>query len=442
MKPQPILLSLCLLLPGSLVGQAALTLPAGTPLPVSTPLSVPMRQGAPIRAELLYPVYASNTLVLPAKTILTGSITGLTPDRTLRNRARLNGDFTPFYTPIVRFDRIVLADGTSLPIVTGTATDGAPVYRIVAKPKRKGGIVRDEFDIGVDTAQKTFHYFVDPGKQERAKQLLYSQLPYHPQQIVKGTAWTVESDAPIRLVPQPEPAAALLPAKKKAAAILPASAPSTQRKSWMIQAYLREELTSATSKEGQPIHATVAEPIYNEDRSLAIPQGATIVGSITHAKPARSFGRSGALQFDFRQLVLPTGQSQNVQATIAGVDGGSAQDLAMNSEGKVQPKPQDKIVLPLLLAFLASRPLDQDRGAVHQLGKNAVASNSVGLAGFIVGTATQSPVIAAGFGAYGAALSLYDRWFHRGREVTFARDTRVVLQTTPRGDAMTKSRAR
>jgi hypothetical protein len=30
------------------------------------------------------------------------------------------------------------------------------------------------------------------------------------------------------------------------------------------------------------------------------------------------------------------------------------------------------------------------------------------------------------------AVSIYERWIKRGREVTFARDIRLVLQTTPR----------
>ncbi len=36
------------------------------------------------------------------------------------------------------------------------------------------------------------------------------------------------------------------------------------------------------------------------------------------------------------------------------------------------------------------------------------------------------------FGAYGAALALYNRWIKRGSDVSFARDTRIVVQTTAR----------
>lgn len=416
---------------------ATVILPAGTPLPVQLPANLPLRVGTPVRAQLLYPVFVDNTLILPANTTLTGTVTALRPDHPHRNRARLRADFTPFSTPVVQFDGLLLADGTTLPILTGTASEGAPIYRIIAKPRTKGGLIGQEFEIAKQSLHDTFHFFIDPGKADRAQQFLYSQLPYHPQRIAKGTAWTVETTAPITLAPQPVPPPTLTAASKPPSSkptskpsIKPAAIPDPN--TWMIQAYLSQPLSSATSKQGQTIQATVAEPIFNPDHSLAIPQGATVIGSVTRSKPARRFGRTGALQFDFRQLVLPTGTTQNVTTIVTGVDSGSSEALAMSSEGKVEPKPKDKILLPLLLINLAARPLDQEGGALHQAGKNGAASNSLGLAGFIIGITGQSPNLAAGFGAYGATLAIYDRWIKRGAEVEFARDTRIVLQTTPR----------
>ncbi|MEO6815858.1 MAG: hypothetical protein ABI177_04095, partial [Edaphobacter sp.] len=188
------------------------------------------------------------------------------------------------------------------------------------------------------------------------------------------------------------------------------------------------------------IHATVAEPIYNSDHTIAVPEGATLVGAVTQAKPARRFGRVGVLHFDFRQLVLPSGKTQNVQAAITSADSSSAQNLAMDSEGQVKPKPQDKVLVPLLLIALAASPLHQDHddSSRELFRKNAGASNSIGLIGFIVGTASGSANVAAGFGAYGAALSLYNRWIKRGGEVTFARDTRIAVQTTARRSQVLK----
>jgi hypothetical protein len=110
----------------------------------------------------------------------------------------------------------------------------------------------------------------------------------------------------------------------------------------------------------------------------------------------------------------------------------------MDSEGKVKPKPQDKVIVPLLLALLATRPLDTEHGSSNIAGKNFVGANGLGLAGNLISLAGGSPNIAAGIGAYGAAVAIYRRWISHGKEVTFARDTRIVLQTTPRNAAVLK----
>ena len=427
-----LLLSLLLTSYVALCQSPAITLPAGTPLPVQIDDHLPMRVGQPIRAQLIYPVYADNTLVLPAKTIVTGTVVELHSNHSRRVTARLRGDFTPFRTPIVRFNGILLDDGSTLPIATGTATDGAPIYRLVAPPPRKGGFIHQRWDDGVQIFRDKLAIITGPDKRDRATQFLYTQLPY--------TAWTVETSEPLTLPPQASEIATAAPANPPA----PPDNTNDAAKTWIIQAYLGDKLSSATSKSGQQIKATVAEPIYNPDHTVAVPVGATMIGEVTQAKPARRFGRAGALHFDFRQLVLPTGTTQNVQASLTGADSDASQKLALDSEGQVKPKPQDKLLIPFALLVLAARPLDVDKGdgAGGGFGKDAVASNSIGVLGFIIGTAAGQRNIAAGLGYYGAAISIYERWIKRGHEVSFARDTRLVLQTTPRNSPALKPDAR
>ncbi len=389
-----------------------------------------MRIGQPVRAELLYPVYTDDILVLPAKTIINGTVTALRANHSRRISARLRGDFTPFDTPVVRFTGISLLDGSTLPITTSPATDGAPIYRLVAPPLRKGGFIRQQWDNGLQIFRDRLAVITGPDKRDRLVQLFYTQLPYHPQRIEKNTAWTVETSEPIFISPHTTAGTTTAPAISNQA---PPSHDDTSQ-TWTIQAYLNEKLSSATSASGQVIKATVAEPIYNSDHSIAVPQGATIIGAITQAKPARLFGRAGTLRFDFRQLILPTGTTQNVQASLTGADSAASQNLALDSEGQVKPKPQEKLLVPFALLLLAARPLDVDRGGGGSgaFGKDAVASNSLGVIGFILGTAAGQRNLAAGLGYYGAAISIYERWIKRGREVSFAQDTRLVLQTTPR----------
>ena len=397
-----------------------------------------MRAGQPIRAELIYPVYADNTLILPAKTIVTGTVTELRSNHSRRVSARVNGDFTPYHIPVVHFTQIILADGTALPIATGIATDGAPLLRLTAPPPHKGGFIHKEWDYGMELLHEQTAVFTAPGKTDRFVQFIYHQLPYHPDRIESGTAWTVETTEPLSIPQQPAPAPIATTSKppKDPPANLATTTDANGRTTWIIQAYLGDQLTSATAKSGQPISAIVAEPVFNADHTVAVPQGTTIIGAITKAKPARYFARAGTLGFDFKQIVLPGGQTQNVQTALTGADADRNANLAMNSEGKVNPKPQDKIVVPLILAFLATRPLDEDRDA--QNARNTVGANGFGFVGNIIGLAGGSAKISTGIGAYGTAVSLYRRWIARGKEVTFAKDTRLVLQTTPRSSVVLK----
>jgi hypothetical protein len=65
-----------------------------------------------------------------------------------------------------------------------------------------------------------------------------------------------------------------------------------QAQPWTIQAKLDEAVSSANTKPGQTIQATAIAPIFNRDHTVAVPQGATLVGSVTQVKASRKFGRS------------------------------------------------------------------------------------------------------------------------------------------------------
>jgi hypothetical protein len=86
------------------------------------------------------------------------------------------------------------------------------------------------------------------------------------------------------------------------------------------------------------------------------------------------------------------------------------------------------VIVPLLLTMLAGRALDEDGNLTLQTG---VASNGFGLVGRIIGIAAGDRNLAAGIGYYAAALSVYDNFIQRGRDVVFPKDTRVEIETTP-----------
>jgi hypothetical protein len=439
---QALIYALALLPTTALCQTSAGTIPSGTPIALTIDRHLPMRNGQPIQAHLLYSVFSDDQLLLPKDTVVTGTVVELRPDHSRRVRALLGGDFTPFHTPVVHFTQIVLADGSTLPLPSNTATDGAPIYRAVAPPPAKGGFLRQQFNSLLTVARSDVAIFTAPEKGDRFLQFIYSQIPYHPQRIEKGTSWTIETTSDLDLPAQPAPPSVPAPPTHKPhiweQPTPPVESPASDTGAWIVQAYLAAPLSSETSTTGQAIQAVVAEPIYNSDHTLAIPQGATLIGAVTRAKPARYFGRTGVLSFSFRQLMLPDAEPQTVETRLTGAD--SAQDIALNSEGDAKSKPRDKISLPLLLAVLASRPLDQDHhGSDNQLGKNAVGGAAgLGLVGTVIGLAGVSPNVAAGIGYWGAARAFYDRWIARGQKITFAKDTRIVVQTTPRRSAAIK----
>ena len=261
-------------------------------------------------------------------------------------------------------------------------------------------------------------YFTAPGKGDRALQMLYHQLPYHPERIAANTAWSFELTAPVDL---PENTASL-----------PAPAPTVsgtgKAEVWSVNATLSRDLTSATAKPGDPVEALVVEPVFDKDNELVVPQGSKLIGKVSIAKPARSFGRNGKLRFTFQQVQFPEGYHREVQGALAGAATEKTQNLSLDAEGTITPRNQSSVIAPLLLTLLAGRALDQDGNLTAGTG---VASNGFGLVGRVVGIAAGDRNLAAGIGYYAAALSVYDNFLHSGRDVVFPRDTRIEIETTP-----------
>lgn len=392
-----------------------------------------MRKGQPLQCHLFYPVYAQNKLAIPAGSVVRGTVVGLKPDRGRRWRARLWGDFTPFRTPVVRFDTLVLPDGSTEPLASGNTPDGAPMLHL-APPAHATphSLIVQQIDALKQTARDTISQVTAPGRKDRLLQLVYHQLPYHPQRIETATAWTTTLTEPLviskkdivadaKLDPPSPAATARRPHLEKAHA-------SEESPVWHIHAYLARTISSATEKPGNTFQAIVSEPVFNADHSLAIPEGAILVGTITKAKPARLFGRAGKLRFDFRQVKFPQKPAQQVLGTLAGADTSKSQQIQIDSEGGVQAKPKNRVIVPLVLSVLASRTLDED-GSVA--GSAAVGSNGFGAIGRIVSIAGGSRDIAAGFGFYGAGVSFSERWLVRGQNITFPKNTRIDVTTVP-----------
>jgi hypothetical protein len=391
-------------------------LPTGVPLRIRITRTAHLHIGAPVTGVLTEPVYLHDHLVLPQNTIVRGTVTAYAPvDRKLRAQALLNGDVTPLHDPVVGFNRLQLP-GSSQQIAfssRGLMRD-TQLVRFVARKKRPTYVQQGE-DMVRAQIKSVHDTFLTPGRTDRALRLFYSQLPYHPQRIWAGTGFIAELNAPLD-VPSSQPAP------------IPLTSSATLD-SIIVSARLDTSLNSATSKPGDPVTATVTRPIFDRSHNLLIPEGATLDGTVTRAKPARRLGRNGELRFGFRGLADEAGTT-HVDGNVTGAAGATGENLTVDDEGNVKANPdKGKILAPLVLLWAASRGADDDSGT----GASVVGSNGFGLVARLIAFSNNKSV-ATGFGMYALAKSVYFRYLDRGHQVTFPRDTEVEVQLVSRAD--------
>jgi hypothetical protein len=394
-------------------------LPAGTNLQVEASRHYPMKAGEAIEGRLLHPIFVEGRLVVPENTLLHGKVVALEPDSKTRWHGRLRGDFTPFHTAQVQFNELELPGG-ALAISAEKTENGASVLHLAASGAAPA---HSRISRYWNHAKVQMHdriaYFTAPGFGDRALQMLYHQLPYHPERIEAHTLWSFDLTAPLTL---PDAAAAPQP-------LNPVSTPAPGKPDiWRVNALLMGDLTSVNAKPGDPVEALVVEPVYDSQQQLVVPQGSVLTGKVTTAKAARSLGRNGKLRFTFQQARFPEGMGQDVQGALAGATAGSEQGLSLDAEGTIKPRSQSSAIAPLLLTMLAGRALDQDGSLTAGTG---VASNGFGFVGRVVGIAARNRNLAAGIGFYAAGLSFYENFLHKGRDVSFPKDTRIEIETTP-----------
>jgi len=400
-----------------------------------------MRAGEQIDGRLLYPVYVGNELALPSGSKLHGRVVRLDPDRSRRIHSSLRGDFTPFHVPVVQFDQVSLPDGAVEPVSCTSGKNGVVILRLSPPPGQKqGSLIRRQMSDLKHRAKDAAALFTAPGRGDRLIQFIYTQLPYHPQRIEAGTTWTVELIEPLRLKVEDRSPVALHDSigigregMISTSGPDPVISPASQSGEWQLRAYLQQMISSAQAKPGDTFQAYVAEPVFNLDHAIVVPQGSVLTGEITQAKAARSFGRQGKLRFHFKELKLPSGFSQPVEGVLTGVDTNKSANLQSDPEGGIQPQSQNRVVAPLILSLLAGRAFDDDENRVLN---NGVASNGFGILGRVAGVASRSGNVAAGIGIYGAALSFYDLWLAHGRDVAFAKDTRIEITIAPSRNPM------
>lgn len=399
------------------------TLPAGIPLRVQIDHRYRMHIGKPIVGHLIDPVYSGDHIVLPANTPIYGTISGLTPVRgSKRGWALANGDFTPLKKSVLHFNSVKLPDGLRLQIDANASERTADLVKLGPPVKKQSRLQKIKSGIHsklVGFKEGFFAPFRAKNKSEKALQILYGQLPYHPQDIWTGTQFDADLVKPVIL---PDP---------KANDLLPLTPPHGHIPPGTIEARLITPLSSKTDKIGKSVDAVLTQPYLSQNhKNVILPTGTNLIGVVTQVKPARMWSRNGTLRFTFRQVKLPQGTMEKVHAQMTAVEGKKGQNVALDREGGAHATAdKGKYMDPLVLGYLAgSNAVDTNQNQVDA----ATISNGFGLPARIISILFVTPAAISGFAYYALGQSLTRRWVLRGHEVVFAKNTRMQLAIADR----------
>ena len=391
--------------------------------------------GQPIHGKTTDPVYAFDKLLIPAGTSVNGKVSAIDPvPKKTRTLEAMDGNFSPVRAVHVQFDELVLSDGRRVPMhtVASPAPDGvlrfvpanekpAKTNKVQDAAAKKVSSTRQEIRRQWAELQKQIH---EPGKMHRLKRLAVAQLPVHPQYIDAGTSFNADLQQPLDFGTES--------IKPEALTSIGAPPPSGT----VVHARLVTPLNSSTSKKGDSVEALITEPLVASDH-LILPEGSTIRGSVMQVQPARRLARNGQLRILFREVAPPNGIEQKVVTSLEGVAVAKGEHLKLDAEGGAQvTTPRTRYLttgIQVMLAAASAAP-DGDRdlhgggGGGGDLGGSAAnGASGFRFVGMVVGALARSRVVATGFGAYGAATSIYYHFLARGRDVVYPKDMAMVI---------------
>ena len=412
-----------------------MSVPSGTPIKVALDSEVRIRQvGQPIHGKTTDPVYAFDKLLIPVGTSVNGRVSAIDPvPKKIRTLQAMDANFSPVRAVHVQFNELVMSDGRRIPMqtVASPAPDG--VLRFVpANEKAKTNKVQDAAAKKVSATrqqirqqwanlQKQIH---DPGKMHKLKRLAVAQLPVHPQYIDVGTSFNADLQQPLDFGTE----------SVKPELLTNVGAPPPSGSS--VHARLLTPLNSSTSHKGDSVEAIITEPLVASDH-LILPEGSIIRGSVMQVQPARRLARNGQLRILFHEVAPPNGLEQKVVTSLEGVAVAKGEHLKLDAEGGAQvTTPRTRYLttgIQVMLAAASASP-DGDRnlhggsgGGGDVGGSAANGASGFRFVGMVVGLLARNRVVATGFGAYGAASSIYYHFLARGRDVVYPKDMAMVI---------------
>ncbi|HEV7218326.1 MAG TPA: hypothetical protein VGN39_05585 [Terriglobales bacterium] len=386
---------------------------------LDTPAKVKL--GKAVRAHTVEPLYDSNEIVIPAGTVLFGKVSAVTPvSKGKRANAISHGDFTPLHEAAIQFNNLRLQNGSQISILTLPAQASSQVVRFQGSHTKRPSLIRQGWNFVIAQKNQAVTTVTAPGKVDRLKTYVFSQLPWHPEVVEAGSQYDVALLTPVASIEQQEfPGQRLSVAQKD---------PNINQSAY-LHARLQQELSSKTGKRGDLVSAMVTQPVLSAEGQIEIPQGAILRGRVLQAHAAEKWGKNGALRFTFNQVDFPQGAQQQVSGVPAAVDGSKNRSLKLDTEGGVEPDTKKGVMLPLTLGFLALSAFSEDEDG--GMGRSAVASNGFGLITRIVAISTGSRTVGGVVGMIDTGRTVYSRFIARGRDVVFPRNSQVEVEVGP-----------
>jgi hypothetical protein len=404
--------------------------PASSIVRVELDSPAKVKRGAPVHAHTVEPLYKADALVLPAGTVITGRIIDVTPVvKGKRIDAMSHGDFTPLHDSEIKFESVRVANGDSIAIDAAPAQQSSAVVRFYSSSSKHSSIFGRLWASAADQKNQTLNSITGPGKVDRLKKYVFSQLPWHPETIDAG----VQYDIALRGLPAiPHNTDLLTP--NVSAVTTTVKSPSEKKEAdklkqpVVLHARLEYELSSKNAKQNDAVVARVTQPLLNKQGQIEVPQGALLKGRVLRARPAKGWGKDGALRFTFNQVDFPQGSQQQVSGVPTAVDGSRNQSLKLDSEGGVEPNTNKGLAMPLALGLIAASTLtDGDGGA----GKIGVSSNGFGLITRVIAITTGSRTVGGVIGLIGTGRMVYSRFLAHGRDVVFQRNSPIEVEVGP-----------
>lgn len=412
----------------------AMRVPSGTPIKVALDSEVRIREvGQAIHGKTTEPVYAFDKLLIPVGTPVNGKVSAIDAvSRTVRTLDAMDGNFSPVRAVHVQFDELVMGDGRVVPMhtVASPAPDGVlkfvpanektqPKNKVQEAASKKVSATRQEIRRQWAELQKQIH---EPGKVHRLERLAVAQLPAHPQYIDAGTSFNADLQQPLDFGSE----------SIKAEVLTSIGAPPPSGSA--VHARLETPLNSSTSRKGDAVEALITEPLVVSDH-LILPEGSIIRGSVMQVQPARRLARNGQLRILFHEVAPPDGVAQKVVTSLEGVAVAKGEHLKLDAEGGAQvTTPRTRYLMTGIQVMLAASSVGDGDHHLHggngggDLGGSAAnGASGFRFVGMIVGTLAHSRVVATGFGAYGAATSVYYHFLARGRDVVYPKDMAMVI---------------